>query len=101
MGHPMMHHPSHSGSEDWTRMFFIPIPMAMFGVLTAFMFGASLGAMLGRKHAAMGTSGHGMMAWKHPMGMGTMGMGHHHHGAGPSCRCDDGSEGSSETVAEK
>ena len=85
MGHSMMHHSSQGNGEDWTRIFFIPLPMAMFGVLVSFMFGATIGSMMARKHAMMGP---GMMGWKHRMGM-HKGMRHHHHGDGPACRCSD------------
>ena len=92
MGHPMMNHPAHEGGHDWPRMFLIPIPMAMFGVLISFMFGFTVGHVMARKHAAMAGGGYpgpmgpggpmgpmglgGPMMWKHRMGMGGgMGMG--------------------------
>lgn len=112
MGHPMMQREGNGGGHDWPRVPFIPIPMAMFGMMVSFMFGITLGHLLARKHASSRSEWEGPMAWKHRMGMGHgmgmgpgmghgmgmgMGMGHgggkwmkhHHHGSGPACRCDD------------
>lgn len=60
------------------RMFYVPIPMAMFGVLIAFMFGATLGTMWGRKQGMMGGGRHHRMGWR---------RGHHHHGYGMAACC--------------
>ena len=65
------------GGHGAMPLLFIPIPMAMFGMLTAFMFGATLGMLMGRKHSMMGGPGHRMMMWKKGM--------HHHHGMGGPC----------------
>lgn len=88
MGDAIKHeHSWPHGGPPWARggggmqAFFIPIPMAFFGVVISFMFGFTIGSMVGRKHAAIEGGG-----WrKHAMG--GMGMGHHHHGNGaPPCR---------------
>lgn len=95
MGYPMMH--NRRGHDDWVQAFSIPFPMAMFGVLTAWMFGMTLGLILGKKHAmkagwdhgkAWGKEGGGRMGHKGMMGhhKGKGGMPHHHHGSGtPAC----------------
>ena len=117
MGHPMMNHPGHEHGQDWSRMFLIPIPMAMFGVLISFMFGAVVGHAMARKHAPMGPGvpgpmgrgeHFGPMAWKHGMGMrmgmgAGMGMGirHHHHGDGPACCCSEPPEHPAEPAGEE
>jgi len=87
MGDTMKHeHGWSHGGSPWAHgtdmpAFFIPIPMAFFGVLISFMFGFTVGSMAGKKQA-MSFAG----SWrKHAMGPG--GMGHHHHGEGtPACR---------------
>jgi len=89
MGHSMMQ-PHHSGDlaceasgccggQGWQSPFFVPVPMAVFGVLIAFMFGRS-----------MGETGHG--DWSAGMGRGKPWMKggmrhHHHHGAGTTACC--------------
>ena len=91
----MNHHPGHNGSHaksgeccDGMQMFSIPMPMAMFGMCVAFMFGATIGLMMGKKHSMMGQP----MGWgKHKM-MWHKGR-HHHHGFGmPPCGCQDQGE---------
>ena len=92
MENPMMHHAGGHGSHDMQGMFFIPIPMAMFGVIVSFMFGATLGSMISRRSMMMGGMHGGGMhgGWKHG-GWKMGGMGHHHHGEGPPCTCAEGS----------
>jgi len=66
------------------QIFYVPIPMAMFGVLIAFMFGATCGTMWGKKQGMMGGGRHHRMGWQ---------RGHHHHGRGtPACCCEPHSE---------
>jgi hypothetical protein len=113
MGSPMMHghHQFGSGSGNPMMALFVPIPMAIFGVMVAFMFGATLGMKIGEKHSAMGgpsPRGPWMARMGGPKGMmggmcgpkpGMMGhmvsrgpwmaaMAHHHHGMGAPCTCD-------------
>ena len=91
MGHPMHHDGGHGHGGGMPPMFAIPIPMAMFGMLTAFMFGANVGMMMGRKHPMM--EGHGggpdPMAWKHKMARLKAMKNHHHHGDGSACMCHE------------
>jgi hypothetical protein len=93
MGHSMMH--SHGGMERGTQgrpsPLFLPVPMAVFGVLIAFMFGMTLGMMKGSKHS-MGEMSHGGSpgGWEpgKPWMKGAMRHHHHHHGGSPACCCD-------------
>lgn len=77
-----------NGFKDM-QIFFIPIPMAMFGMCVAFMFGATIGTIWGKKHGMATNGGRGWMhykGWKQGMGWKKWGMGHHHHGYGsPPC----------------
>jgi hypothetical protein len=72
-----------SPGMTWPRMLLVPLPMAMFGVVVAFMFGATLGMVMGRKREMMMRTGcEGGKPWMH-RGMKR----HHHHGDGsPACR---------------
>jgi hypothetical protein len=103
MGRHAMNHHGRGHGQDLPMMIpSIPIPMAMFGMIVSFMFGATIGSAIARKHAMMSDGEYPPMMWKHRMGMGGMGMGmhgmgkhrmgmgmmHHHHGDGPACRCD-------------
>lgn len=83
MGHPMMHH--HEGYEPWPAFLSIPAPMAGFGVVIAFMFGMTMGTLMGRKTAGMtGMMSHSPHGRMHGM------LRHHHHGFGtPACRCGE------------
>jgi hypothetical protein len=104
MGHPMNHH--HGGGKHGAGMppvFAIPFPMAMFGMLTAFMFGANMGAMMGRKMAVMNPAGseHDAMAWKRKVAAFQAMKGHHHHGDGPACTCRDWHAEKAEPEAEE
>lgn len=69
----------------WPPMVVIPAPMAFFGILAAFIFGATVGVMASKKHEMMGGKG----GWgMHGPGMrGKRWMkSHHHHGYGmPPC----------------
>ena len=78
----MNHHANHEwhgamgkDAAGGMGMFFIPIPMAAFGMCVAFMFGATVGMLWGKKHMMM-AGGKQRMGWhKGP---------HHHHGEGTS-----------------
>jgi hypothetical protein len=110
MGHFMMHSQHGGGAQHggggWyghgsQSPFFVPVPMAMFGVLIAFMFGMTLGMMKGSKRQVegashdhkgwMGHGGHGEWPGGHGHGKPWRKGGkshHHHHGAGtPACCC--------------
>lgn len=111
MGHPAKHdhggHGGHGGHGEHGHsgpMFgggsmpplFIPAPMAIFGTIVAFMFGFTVGSMMGRTQMMMRQSmmtGGGMggshKPWKgHGRGMGAS---HHHHGPGaPACKKQHG-----------
>ncbi len=95
---------SHQANHGWSgadtdeccagmRMLSIPLPMAMFGMFVAFMFGATLGMLMGKKH--------GMMAGGGSYGMGWKKRRHHHHGFGMPACCEQHSEmqESTETAA--
>jgi hypothetical protein len=86
------------GTAGFKDIFFIPIPMAMFGMCVAFMFGATIGLLVGKKHRRGAYETGPWMhekGWMHHRGwgpgMGTgwkgwKGGGHHHHGFGtPPC----------------
>ena len=83
--------PMGSSSDDatggsWPQMLCIPLPMAMFGVVIAFMFGTTIGTMMGAKRGMMAASGGhgGGKMWRHRR------MDHHHHGYGmPPCKCGE------------
>jgi hypothetical protein len=82
MGHHMMGSSDECCDSGWSGMFCVPIPMAMFGMLVACMFGATMGAMMSRKgamrHGKMGSHG-----WRH------RGMHHHHGDSMPACGCGE------------
>lgn len=89
MGCPMWAK-SDEGDGGSMSPFFIPAPMAAFGMIIAFMFGALIGAGMVKKRMMMARMYGGGMheggmhggSWK----QGKM-MHHHHHGWGmPSCR---------------
>lgn len=66
----------------------VPLPMMVFGMMAAFMFGAMFGAMMGRRRQMMMHGGYGK-PWMMHGGM----RGHHHHGEGsPACCCDPHSD---------
>ena len=99
-GHNWMH--GHGGS-DVQGMFCIPAPMAAFGAIVAFMFGAMIGVMVGKKqHMMRGGMMGGPMMRGGMMGGGMMGKGmwmkhggmaaHHHHGHGGPCMCEEEEE---------
>lgn len=106
MGSPMIHSHQGFGSHGMSPMMamFVPIPMAIFGVIVAFMFGATLGMKVGEKRsAAAGPKMHGPWGGPMPMGgpkpwmkgpmmMGRApwmgGMPHHHHHGGAPCMCE-------------
>jgi hypothetical protein len=68
---------------NYPRVPFVPLPMAMFGAVVAFMFGATVGVTICRKRDMMMHGGmHHQKHWMQP-GMRS----HHHHGEGaPACR---------------
>jgi hypothetical protein len=109
MGHPMHESPFPAAHEDFPRMFFIPIPMAMFGVIVSFMFGATIGAMIGKKCSGgsgemkwgghRGGHAHGPGGWGHKMAWKQAMMEHHHHGMGPACRCEERAPGATDESA--
>jgi hypothetical protein len=113
MGHPMHHEHDYPfagpGGGDFPRAFMIPIPMAMFGVMISFMFGCTLGMIMGKKAARgyggkWGGHGHGRCGhggWDGRMGWKKAMMQHHHHGMGPACRCDDWWSGMKEPESER
>ena len=70
-----------SGCCEGMSPFFLPVPMAIFGVVVAFMFGVLVGSAVSRKRAMMMSGGwSGGMHSKHIRG-------HHHHGHGAlACR---------------
>jgi hypothetical protein len=61
---------------------FVPLPMAMFGMMTAFVCGAMFGAMVSHKRRMMMHGGHGG-----PIMHGGM-KSHHHHGEGSPACCE-------------
>jgi hypothetical protein len=69
MGSPMQGHTWH-GPGGVMAPLYLPIPMAIFGVVVSFMFGATLGMKWASKRSMMG----GMPMGGH-MPMGPMGMG--------------------------
>lgn len=79
---------SSGGSEseccEGMSPFFLPVPMAIFGVIVAFMFGVLIGSAASRRRAIMSGGWSGGMHDKHSKhGI----RGHHHHGYGaPACR---------------
>jgi hypothetical protein len=88
MGYPGMHEKSwmggNQGAVGGPPVMFLPAPMAFFGVLVAFMFGAVMGALLGKKKMMM-MGAMGGKRWGKGM--------HHHHGFGMApCRCEPASE---------
>jgi len=67
----------------------VPLPMAVFGVIVAFMFGATLGMMMGRKREMVMARGNwqGGRPWmRHGM------KHHHHHGEGSPACCESHSD---------
>jgi hypothetical protein len=92
MGNPMLHgHGAHGpGSAGSMMPLFLPVPMAVFGVAVAFMFGATLGMRMGEKRSMMAGRGAcgpwmGGMGGRDPM---MSAMAHHHHGNGAPCCCE-------------
>jgi hypothetical protein len=73
------------GEYGGAQMFHVPMPMAMVGMCIAFMFGCTIGMLVGKKHGMQ--MGGGM---HHRMGRHG---GHHHHGYGmPPCGCGSQAE---------
>lgn len=75
------------GHSDFRSVMSIPMPLAMFGVVTGFMLGMLLGVMKGKQAGMMMSGGHGMHAKKMWKKM------HHHHGYGMPACCAEHGEG--------
>jgi len=89
-----------SPSMPCMRVPLIPLPIALFGTVVAFMFGATLGIAVSRRREMMMQGGmhgemHGGKPWMH-RGMKP----HHHHGHGTPACCEQHDEWRSpETMA--
>jgi hypothetical protein len=59
----------------------VPLPMAMFGMVIAFVCGAMLGTMMSHKRGMMMQGGHSGRMMHGGM------KGHHHHGEGSAACC--------------
>lgn len=84
---PMMHR---GHGSELSRMFSVPVPAAMFGLVVSMMFGATVGMIVGKKCAMKGYWGHGKeKMWKAKMGKEMWGKGmmahHHHEWGGQAC----------------
>lgn len=87
-----------NANSPWmgARIPFIPLPMAVVGMMLSFVFGAMAGKMMAHRRDMMMGQGYGgaMMHGGHGKMMGHHGWkAHHHHAAGAApCCCESGSE---------